>query len=497
MPDALDLQSGLLSASVHNSEFPAGAIKGQFEAADHFVCVMRGRDARPPVATSDGGAGIFRLDPGAQLLSYTVMHTAGTNAVLTLQSPGAGCGCCDRRLPGGGPLLAGAVSVCASFVDGLMRGDAWLSLAETALSPEYVRGWIQPARPVEVPTHVIEFSDQPGGITNETGAIGVAVMSLDCAAQILQCSIYHTAGTQALVRLDPGHGDESLPDIILDETAAEGVTYACLSLSSNLVNEVHAESLLAELAVEPGPAQTVPGRFVSDYNFAALLSGRGQEPVRTTTPAGGIGLFRYDEDSRRLDGIVLHPYGTNAVVSLVGLQGDSAGTFVPVPGGAHGHIVLTEEQAVSLVRRHMRVDISRNGLGLIRGRLARIQPDRDCDGVPDYWETAYGGQVDVYDRDSDLDLDGHSALEEFWAGTLPQEGSSVLGATAITNGSAVDVVFPSVVGRRYVLEYAADVRAAVWQEVSAARFGTGGLLGLSHTNAAFTGGVYRVRVRLP
>ena len=102
------------------------------------------------------------------------------------------------------------------------------------------------------------------------------------------------------------------------------------------------------------------------------------------------------------------------------------------------------------------VDIKPSLSGLVRtgGRLnLQRMLDTDLNGLPDWWEQTFLGQLTGVNPNADPDHDGASNLAEFLAGTTPTNPTSALrlavaGAPAI-NGFVVR--WPSVAGKHYRL----------------------------------------------
>lgn len=95
-------------------------------------------------------------------------------------------------------------------------------------------------------------------------------------------------------------------------------------------------------------------------------------------------------------------------------------------------------------------------------------PDTDGDGLPDAWETANGlNPNDDTDAAKDTDGDGASSIDEFIAGTDPQNGASVLraAATFLANGSA-DITFQAVAGKSYKVQASTDLTAPSWSLIA-------------------------------
>jgi hypothetical protein len=78
--------------------------------------------------------------------------------------------------------------------------------------------------------------------------------------------------------------------------------------------------------------------------------------------------------------------------------------------------------------------------------------DRDADGMPDAWEEQNGLDTGVNDADDDLDGDGCSNLQEFFAGTRANDANSVLRLTISLDATDVVLSFQRVAGKSYKLQ---------------------------------------------
>lgn len=91
-----------------------------------------------------------------------------------------------------------------------------------------------------------------------------------------------------------------------------------------------------------------------------------------------------------------------------------------------------------------------------------VQPgaDTDGDGLPDAWELTYYGGL-AGGPGADTDGDGQTSLEEYLAGTNPNNSSSVLAITnhASTGGIATTLTWKSEMNRNYRIQQSTDLNS--------------------------------------
>jgi hypothetical protein len=94
-----------------------------------------------------------------------------------------------------------------------------------------------------------------------------------------------------------------------------------------------------------------------------------------------------------------------------------------------------------------------NVAGAVTSAVATLtvsSADADGDGLPDVWEQAHGLIVGANDSGLDPDHDGQTNLQEFIAGTDPQDGASYLRVDQIAlNPGAIALRFQAVSNKTY------------------------------------------------
>lgn len=92
--------------------------------------------------------------------------------------------------------------------------------------------------------------------------------------------------------------------------------------------------------------------------------------------------------------------------------------------------------------------------------------DTDLDGMPDWWEEIYGSGPTNLNADADDDLDGHSNLEEFIAGTHPMDAQSVFALEGVfIDADAVRLSWPSLSNRIYRIYQSVDLTAGFTPDI--------------------------------
>lgn len=86
-----------------------------------------------------------------------------------------------------------------------------------------------------------------------------------------------------------------------------------------------------------------------------------------------------------------------------------------------------------------------------------ISGDADRDGLPDAYEEAAGLDPLVSNLGKDSDGDGLSDIDEYRLGTRPADPTSFFRVAARADGDVIELVWPSVAGKSYRIEFSPDL----------------------------------------
>jgi len=302
------------------------------------------------------------------------------------------------------------------------------------------------------------------GVYTNLGAVTYASISPDGAR------LLHRIGNNVTV-LDLGPNTNvfsfNLSTRTLGPWSANGRFFAFVTAASalpadnNVVNDVY----LCD--VENGGARTL-------VSWNSNLNASANGPSETPALSGDGRLVVYRSfASNIVSGISNTPnlflfdraWGTNALLSsAVGPPGWTAWAARPTISVSGGAVVFQSWHS-----------------GLVAGDLNRMSDifvavvapttDSDGDGISDSWTLEYfghpTGQVgDLSRAQDDADGDGMTNLQEYIAGTIPTNATSIFetSISLVVASNSVVLSWPAAGGRTYQVQYKDDLNDVVWQD---------------------------------
>ena len=130
--------------------------------------------------------------------------------------------------------------------------------------------------------------------------------------------------------------------------------------------------------------------------------------------------------------------------------------------GATGQALVLQDPLPAQAGNY-RVRVTNTFGNVTSNNAALTIADTDGDGIPNYWETAYGLSTSVANN-GDTDGDGASDKSEFLAGTNPVSATSRLVASVVKNlaGAGYKVAFTGQSNRGYNVQYKNALPNATW-----------------------------------
>jgi len=120
--------------------------------------------------------------------------------------------------------------------------------------------------------------------------------------------------------------------------------------------------------------------------------------------------------------------------------------------------------------------------------------DTNMDGLPDWWESLYGGGATSMDPNTDSDNDGFTNFEEWLGDTIPTDENSFLQISGTTTSN---LTFNSSSNRQYLIESRTQLGNSntTWQ-AAGSWFGGSPVQTVQPVSEPFSNIFYRVRARL-
>ena len=499
-----DLFRGLMQFSVHNAEFPGGAIRGQILDRTEFYALLAGKNVVPPVTTRERGIALFRFDQQRHELVYDIVHDV----------PGV----TEVRLVGraGSPFQSITLSTNAlqevrgRYVfnykqwQALVSGSLSVCVSSGAYPSGKIQAVIRRVGGAERPSYVLTFT-LGGSVSNLVSGndYGVALLGYDCARRRLSYTIAKDPIMPPRVLLLRNAPSLGLSNALVARLGDGDWIEGCVSIPDPPPLGFGSGEYRLELASELDALSNISGAVLdTKLRFSAQLQGRQNVPP-TSVDAKGLSVFEYDRTTRALRYLVWYTGAPSLSANLFGPAdpGASGNLIHATPGFSYralGDFILTPAQGVALLQGRLYVVAADMPFGrnALRGQIESVWADDDCNGVPNEWERRYGLSAGAYDDMADSDNDGRTVIEEFLRDSDP--GSSNLPSTVRIQRSASAVLLSSesMPERQYVFEARQGLDYGSWEALTWPRYSDTNIIEYAETNVSRRT-FYRVNPSLP
>lgn len=241
-------------------------------------------------------------------------------------------------------------------------------------------------------------------------------------------------------------------------TAAATASVSNVKLNEWVTNPVGANPSWFELYNTAGQPVLLSGNYLTDQ-----LTNRTKFLVPPLTFVGGAGGSRWlqfiaDNDSSAIPNHVNFSLSAGEGLGLYNAGGvavDTVTTTIQVPGNSQGRF----QDGASAILTLSPTPGAPN---------EQSEPDADNDGIPDAWELANGLNPNLFaDAALDADGDGQNSLQEYLAGTNPQQPNSRLVAEIELTGlpGQYAISFTAVAGHSYTVRYKNNIAATTWTKL--------------------------------
>jgi hypothetical protein len=267
--------------------------------------------------------------------------------------------------------------------------------------------------------------------------------------------------------------------------------------------------VIGETVAKAGSAIDIPirAKVKGSYPVRVLMEGITVEALEDSPPLAGPVEFTPSP-----------ALGIPAIVRSSGAANYSAAWLDPKADGIIGdgmvgtlHVVLPDRYSSTAAYRIHFNHVSSSPNGLVKfpqsikdGMLTAVNRSASSwgDGIPDSWRLRYFGTTSnvLADAMADADGDGVPNWAEYKAGTNPADVRSSLKLAANRSHSTaasqgVTLTWPSVQGRKYVVEYTVSFGQQQWVTLAEGIQGTGAIVSYTDVQPLAGPQFYRVRIQ--